>query len=245
MYTVNIRHLFNLHRSQVIQLTLLGVLLVGCAENAGAQGQGYVRKHLEFYDDKPVHFGFLFAMPVNRYVVKTSDAYVSDTTVALFSPVTTAFRMGFTISKVLSEHFDIRTTPSVTLYGRTLTYQYANSKRDKIRESTWVEVPLLLKYKSKRRVNTRMYLIGGVTFGFETNVKNKIRFGADQLNTNKSDITLDYGVGLERFFEFFKFAPELRFSHGLINMVPSTGMQTTPGIERLTTHAISIYLNFE
>ncbi len=244
MHAANIRHLFDLHRAQVT-LALPLLLLAGCFTQVAGQGKGYVRKHLEFYDDRPVHFGFLFAMPVTRYSVRTGDSYVGDSTLALYSPATTAFRMGFTISKVLSPEFDIRTTPSVTLYGRTVTYQYPNQKLDKIRESTWVEVPLLLKYKSKRRANTRMYLLGGVTFGIETNVKNKIRFGAEQLNTKRSDITLDYGVGLERFFEFFKLAPELRFSHGLINMLNATGTRTMPGAARVTTHAVTLYLNFE
>lgn len=236
--------MFDLRRAQVVPVFFL-LFFWGSISTLLGQGQGYVRKHLEFYDDKPIHFGFLFAMPVARYAVRTSDTYLSDSTVALYSPAATAFRMGFTISKVLDEHFDIRTTPSVTLYGRTLTYNYPNLKQDKVRESTWIEVPLLLKYKSKRRVNTRMYVLAGTTLGFETNVRNKIRFGAEQLNTRRADITLDYGVGLERFFEFFKLAPELRFSHGLLNMIPDSGVQTMQGVRRLTTHTVSVYLNFE
>ena len=244
MYSVNFWHLFDLRRAQVIPALAI-LLIAGSFSQVAAQGQGYVRKHLEFYDDKPIHFGFLFAMPISRYVARTSELYVSDSTLALYSPASTAFRMGFTITKVIDNHFDIRTTPSVTLYGRTLTYEYPNLTRDKVRESTWIEVPLLLKYKSKRRVNTRMYVLAGATFGIETNVRNKVRFGSEQLNTRRSDITLDYGVGLERFFEFFKLAPELRFSHGLINMIPDSGVQTTQGLRRLTTHSVSLYLNFE
>lgn len=244
MYAVNIWHLFHLRRAQVVPV-FLWLFLLGASDQVSAQGRGYVRKHLEFYDDKPIHFGFLFAMPVARYVARTSDAYVSDSTLALYSPASSAFRMGFTINKTLAPHFDLRTTPSVTLYGRRLTYEYPNIQRDRIRESTWIEVPLLLKYKSKRRVNTRMYLIAGATFGFETNVRNKIRFGTEQLNTRRGDVTLDYGVGLEQFFEFFKLAPELRFSHGLVNMIPAGGVQTTQGLRRLTTHSITVYLNFE
>lgn len=244
MHAVNIWHLFDLHRAQVVPALFLLVIAAGFTPAAG-QGKGYVRKHLEFYDDKPLHFGFLFAMPVTRYSVRTDDSYVGDSTLALYSPATTAFRMGFTISTVLSPEFDLRTTPSVTLYGRTVTYEYPNLKQDKIRESTWVEVPLLLKYKSKRRANTRMYLLAGTTIGIETNVKNKIRFGAEQLNTRRADITLDYGVGLERFFEFFKLAPELRFSHGLVNMLRPTGVKTMPGAARVTTNAVTLYLNFE
>lgn len=244
MHSVNVRNLLHLRRTQISFFAFL-LLLSANPFHATAQGKGYVRKHLEFYDDKPIHFGFLFAMPVTHYNARIDDSFVSDTTLALYSPITTAFRMGFTINKVLTPEFDLRTTPSITLYDRTLTYHYANVKQDKVRESTWIEVPLLLKYKSKRRVNQRMYVLAGVTFGIETNVKNKVRFGAEQLNTRRSDITLDYGVGFERFFEFFKLAPELRFSHGLVNMIPTTGIRTMTSVRRLTTHAVTVYLNFE
>lgn len=243
MHSVNVWHLFDLRRTQVSILLIF--LLWGTSFTASAQGKGYVRKHLEFYDDKPIHFGFLFALPFTRYNARIDDGYVSDTALALYSPITSAFRMGFTINKVLTPEFDIRTTPSVTLYDRKLTYQYANRELDKIRESTWIEIPLLLKYKSRRRVNHRMYLLTGVTLGIETNVKNKVPTGSQQLNTRRSDLTLDYGVGFERFFEFFKLAPELRFSHGLINMNPGSGIQTMPNVRRLTTHAVTVYLNFE
>ncbi len=243
MHSSDLRYLFGLYRSKVSGLLLLFSFFASFP--VLGQGKGYVRRHLEFYDDKPLHFGFLFALPVARYSPRFDAGYTNDSTLALSSPAKTAFRMGFTINHALSRHFDIRTTPSVSLYGRELVYNGPASEKRKIRESTWIEIPLLLKYKSVRRNNSRMYLLAGTTIAIETNVKNKVRFGEEQLNTKKADLTLDYGVGFEQFFEFFKFTPELRFSHGLVNMIETFGPQTTPGIRRLTTNTISIYLNFE
>jgi len=240
MHSSYIRYLLCLSGTKIILL----LFLLSGTETYG-QGTGYVRRHLEFYDDKPTHFGFLFAIPVTRYKLRYNAAYNTDSTVALYSPGKTAFRMGFTINQVLSRHFDIRTTPSISLYGKEIVYHYPSSEKRKIRESTWIEVPLLVKYKSLRRINTRMYLLAGGSIAIETNVKNKVRFGEEQLNTRRADFTLDYGVGFERFFEFFKFTPELRFSHGLINLIQPQGAQTTPGIGRITSHTLTLYLNFE
>lgn len=243
MHTINLRDLFHLHWGKII----IGILfLCVFSQEVEAQGQGYVRRHLEYYDDKPIHYGILFAVPMTRYNIRHSDSFATtDSAYLIQSPLKGAFRMGFTINAYLNERFDIRTTPSVSLYEREVKYSYPNSpdKTDK-RESTWLEIPLLVKYKSKRRVNTRMYMIAGVTMGIETNVK-RSRGGAGstgRLDTQTSDFTLDYGVGYERFFEFFKFAPELRFSHGLKNVFQGSA---NSGINRLTTHTVTLYLNFE
>ena len=87
-------------------------------------------------------------------------------------------------------------------------------------------------------------MVAGVTMGIETNVK-RSKAGAGstgRIDTQTSDFTLDYGVGYERFFEFFKFSPELRFSHGLKNVFQGS---SNTGINRLTTHTVTLYLNFE
>lgn len=247
MHTINLRDLLHLYRTKIIiSFAVLCVL----SQEVKAQGQGYKRRHLEYYDDKPIHYGILFAMPFTSYNIRHSDSFIpGDSAYLIQSPMKTAFRMGFIINAYLNERFDIRTTPSVSLYERQVKYSYPNSP-DKIdkRESTWLEIPLLVKYKSKRRVNTRMYMIAGVTLGLETNVKKSTAgtgSAGGRLDTQTSDFTLDYGVGYERFFEFFKFAPELRFSTGLKNVLNPSKNSSAVGIGKLTTHTVTLYLNFE
>lgn len=244
MHITYLRDLFNLRRTQVI----IGILaLLMAAQEAQSQGIGYRRKHLEYYDDKPIHYGILFAVPFTRFNIKHSNDFATkDTAFVIQSPTNAAFRMGFTVNAYLNEHFDLRTTPAVSLYERHVKFSYPNgTERTEKRESTWIEVPLLLKYKSVRRVNSRMYMIAGVTLGIETNVKRNRGGGATALNTKSSDFSIDYGIGYEQFFEFFKFAPELRFSHGLTNMlVPGTN-SVANGISRMRTHTVTLYLNFE
>ena len=246
MHTTHLRNLFYLRRPQIVFFLLLGLITT---EKVQAQGTGYIRRHLEFYDDKPIHYGFLFAMPVTRFTIRHSDKFMeSDSAYSIVSPAQGAFRMGFTVNAFLTDHFDIRTTPSISLYERRVKFNYpGGTEKIESRESTWIEIPLLLKYKSTRRVNTRMYMVAGVTLGIETNVK-RSRSNAsisNQLDTRTSDFTVDYGVGFEQFFQFFKFAPELRFSHGLVNMLQPANNTSSIGLNRLTSHTVTLYLNFE
>jgi hypothetical protein len=49
-------------------------LFVGCSiESTQAQGLGYKRRHLEHYDDKVLHYGFNFSLPISRYQFVRSD----------------------------------------------------------------------------------------------------------------------------------------------------------------------------
>ncbi|RYZ87783.1 MAG: PorT family protein [Proteobacteria bacterium] len=246
-----VRHRVDIHWSKVACLhaaVMVGLLLL--SQVAAAQSTyKYIRKHKEDYDDKLVHFGFYYALPFTRYNVTYSPAFLNtaDPTLRITSPNNAGFRVGFTFNAFMNDNFDFRSNPGVSIYSRSVNYAVASGDdKSDLRESTWVELPFLIKYKSARRVNSRMYLVAGASVGIETNVRRREALSQGRLNTNTTDLSVEYGVGFEQFFEFFKFAPELRFSHGIPNAFNGgvTGTSSA-GIQRLTTHTVTIYLNFE
>jgi hypothetical protein len=249
MHTPYLRRQFDLRGQKIALLVLLGLCWVAKSTPARAQNALNQRRFMEFYDDKTIHYGFFFAAPFTRFNVRHSEAFVNaDSTTSIVSPTQPGFRMGFVFNVGLSRRFDFRITPTVSIYGRSVQYAFAGgSERTQLRESTWVEVPLLFKYKSERRGNTRMYVVGGLAFGIEANVRRKENLGLyrERLATKTADVTVEYGVGLERFFEFFKFSPELRFSHGLVNLLDPNVSAYSQGVSRLTSHTVTLYLMFE
>ncbi|WP_080054456.1 type IX secretion/gliding motility protein PorT/SprT [Spirosoma aerolatum] len=224
---------------------VLGLLLT--VHSQAQTSYKYVRKHLERYDEKEIHYGFFFAAPVTRFSVTYSPEFMTaDSAYRIHSPNKPAFRVGGVINLFLDDRFDLRFTPSVSLFSREVHYDYpGGTSKTETRESTWVDFPLLLKYKSERRNNTRMYLLAGGTFSIESNVRRKELQGASRLSTGTMDFAIEYGIGLEQFFEYFKLAPELRFSHGLVNLFNPTNNAAGVGISKLTTHSVTLYLNFE
>jgi Outer membrane protein beta-barrel domain len=244
MHTTHVWDLFDLYWKKIV----IGLLIsCGLFLSATAQTAGYFRKHQEYYDDKPIHYGFLFALPVTRFHLVHDNSFLTqDTTNRITAPVTIGFRFGFVMNGYLNDHWDIRTTPSVSLYNRAVEYEYSNgTKRRELREATWIEIPLLFKYKSQRRANSRMYMIAGATFGFETNVRKRQVAGSDRLNAKSADLTVDYGFGFEQFLAYTKFSPELRFSHGIVNLYRTNDPNSTGSIRRLTSHTVTLYLMFE
>ena len=244
MHTTHFRDLFDLRWKKIV-LSLL--VIAGSMGSSHAQSSGYFRKHLEHYEDKTVHYGFLFALPMTRFRLVHDNSFLTqDTTNRITAPRTIGFRMGFVVNAFLDDHWDIRTTPSVSLYDRVVEYEYGSGKkRRELREATWIEIPLLFKYKSQRRMNSRMYMLAGATFGFETNVRKRQVPGSDRLNAKSADLTVDYGFGFEQFLAYTKFSPELRFSHGIVNLYRTNDPNSTGSIRRLTSHTVTLYLMFE
>lgn len=227
-------------------------MLLLAAGAALGQGTVYKRKHLEFYDTKPIHYGFFFGLPTSHFSIRHNDNYLkagTDSTLSVTSPSTIGFRMGFLMNVYLSPRFDLRVSPlTLSLYGRGLDYLYNNGgQKRQLRESTWAEFPIMLKYKSERRGNTRMYAVAGLRAGIEANVRRNSQAARRNgvLPIRSTDLSIEYGVGLERFFEYFKFTPELHFSHGLLNMADPTGGLPAQGISRLRTHTVTLYLMFD
>ncbi len=89
-----------------------------------------------------------------------------------------------------------------------------------------------------------MYMAAGfvpsIKVGGRRRKEDPKRLGIDDVN-----LEITYGIGFDLYQSFFKFAPEIRFSHGLKDMIFQNGSNFGRNIERITTHRVSIFLNFE
>jgi hypothetical protein len=207
------------------------------------QGKKYIQMHDEFYDEKPLHFGCMFGLTSSNYYANGFPSVlvnnVTGEPLSLTSPRTFGFQIGGIVNYALSKHVEAKTGLNIALYDRQI--QFANE--DLIsRESTWLEIPMLLKFRSVRRQNHRMYLLTGLKLGLEANVKKK----NTAITANTSELSLEYGIGFERFYRFFKFSPEIRISHGLNNLfVPPGTTNSYSKLSQLNSHTISLIFNFE
>jgi len=249
MFTTHIWHQYNLYRQKVIFFTVFTCIFTAGVDNhLFAQKYVYKRRYDEFYDDKTVHFGFLFGLGSSRFNVYHSENFKSDSIVTVVSPSNFAFQVGGLVNFKLTDRFDFKTGMNISLYGRQVNYRFNNSPDfpPELRESTWLEIPLLLKYKSQRRGNSRMFVDAGFKIGIEANVR-KNAASTRRLDTKTGDLSLEYGIGFEQFFQYFKFTPELRFSHGLTNMfvTPTNNNPYARDIQALNSHTVTLYLMFE
>ena len=201
--------------------------------------------NLPNYDDKILHYGFTIGLNASGFKEQVSKSYFNDTLKGSTPVYTPGFSLGFIVNVRLHEHFDLRFLPTVGFYSRSIKYDFMNSmSKTETIESTFIELPLLLKYKSQRRKNSRMYMIGGLKPSIEAGAKKNQRLPSD-LRTTGFDLCFDYGFGFDLYFALFKFSPEIRFSQGMLNLLNNDPNIYSSSLSKLTSHTISLYLNFE
>lgn len=253
MRTINSRNQFYLHWAKII--ACFAVFFV-TQFRASAQ----VEKHYNLlsYDDKFLHYGFTLASNYSVYRVKHSEAFVNQDEISSVRSIDSySFALGFILNMRLGEFFDLRLLPTVAFYERRVKFRFndvdAFSKKYRIRElsdpsiavfeSSFVEFPLLLKYKAQRRGNHRMYMVGGLKPGIRVGGGKKKT--NDQLLTKNFDLSLEAGFGLDIYYPLFKFSPELRFSLGLKNLYEKNNNVLAESIDELSSYTVTLYFLFE
>ncbi len=206
-------------------------------------------QNLPYYDDKWFRPGFFVAMNYATYRIEHHPEFFLPQrldSVKAINPIgSPGITLGFIANLRLHDQVDLRFNPGVSFMQRGVEYDFANG--DVISESvenTYLEFPLLLKVRSMRRDNWRVYLVGGAKYGVEVGSRRKERT-EEQLRTTPNDLTLEFGFGFDIYFEMFKFAPEIRFSHGLVNLLNDDPNIYAQSLLHLKTQTVTLYLNFE
>ncbi|MFN3999920.1 porin family protein [Algoriphagus sp.] len=221
-------------------------------------------------DDKFISYGFFLAGHTATYQIKYSEAFFDPTNTAnnriysIFPKYTPGFSLGFIGILRFHDQVNLLFTPKISFYEYRTDINYFDPQttnvpgndnttgnnlgyrtEELVNEATMVELPLLFKYRSQRFNNTRMYFIGGGSYQFRT--KSQDEANLDPIVTRGQDFTVEMGMGFEIYFKFFKFAPEIRFSHGLNNIyyAEKTPAEIRDAISSIKRKGITIYLNFQ
>jgi hypothetical protein len=267
MATTHIRHKLHLHGAQIKRLALLGLvgLLVPTAALAqrkasskATRGKGgtvksITVKNLPAYDERWFHPGMYVAFTGSRFIIEQSDLYIRNQNITANSVISPSLGVGFIGDARLGNPespFILRFAPGVSFLTRRVEFRprnYPNPDSIVTQEvtSTVIQFPLLLKYQSDRRRNTRAYMIAGLSPSLTASSRRSDPL-RNQLRALNSDLTVEYGVGLDLFYPLFKLAPELRFSHGLRNLLVQGDKDVfSRSLQSMSTNSVTLYLNIQ
>ncbi|MES2387935.1 MAG: porin family protein [Bacteroidota bacterium] len=218
------------------------------------KGRGF---NLPDFDNRPIHYGFFLALNYSSFSLKHSALFVQGGQGPPGKPAFQSinpiggpgFTTGFILNARLHEVLDLRILPTVAFYSRYVEFTYQgipDSVDNQLNQSTYafLELPFLIKYKSQRRHNTRMYMIGGIKPSVEVGAK-RDEIGNSYLRVNSSDLTLEYGFGFDFYYPLFKLSPEIRFSYGINGMKYPDDNAYANNIRNFYTRTVTLYLNFE
>ena len=254
---------------------LITIILFFCL-SASAFAQTQKVKNLTTFDDKKLHFGFTIGVNTMDFRLEhyrpiglnpefsewTGNMYNEESPIDSVSVVQADVAEqvpGLTVAIVsslrLGEYFDLRFLPGLSFGERRLTYNVPiydiNETSSKALEyysikSTYIDLPLLVKYKSSRLNNQRPYLIAGPAFRVDISKTGK----EELVRVKRGGFYLEGGIGWDNYLRFFRLSTELKVSLGLGNMLNSGPDETqrqyyTTAVKKLTSNVFTLSFHFE
>ena len=250
------------------------ILLLYLSVNTFAQTQRV--KNLTTFDDKKLHFGFTIAVNTMDFRLEhyhpigtnpefsewtggtIGDEALIDSATIVQGDIAEQVP-GLTVAIIsnlrLGEYFDLRFLPGLSFGERRLVYNVPvydnnNVSSEPLKyysvKSTYIDLPLLLKYKSSRLNNQRPYIIAGPALRVDiskTGVEDLVR-------VKRSGFYVEAGIGWDSYLRFFRLSTELKVSLGLGNMLNAGPNETqrqyyTTAIKKLTSNIFTLSFHFE
>lgn len=231
-------------------------------------------QNMRNYNQQPYHFGFILAANQMNFTLKPIDdlSFVKWTgtqlpedpglvnidyaqILSINAKPTPGFTIGILGSLLLHHYVDMRFTPSLSFGERILTYDILtvsglDTSRfvlDKNISSTLIEFPLDFKYRSKRLNNFDAYILAGVNYTLDLASQKKAEQNSNTttVKINKSDVTIDVGVGIDFYTQYFKFGVEVKMGYGLFNLIKQEDNLYTNSIESLNSKLFQFSFTFE
>ena len=172
-------------------------------------------------------FGFNLGLNYSNTQVKSSDPSVNYTNGA-------GFRIGVLLDWKLSKHLSFSPKIELAFHSTKITVA-----KKTIGEEVYEIYPVVLDfaphitYKLMDKKNAP-YLLLGPSFKIPLNGSNGVKYA-----THRSSLALDFGFGLDKKLTYFNFAPELRYSIGLMNL---SGINV---VKQLYFHNVTLVMNFK
>lgn len=206
-----------------------------------------------WYDDKLLHFGFSLGFNAMDFRVTPNNEYYR---IDSLLPEVAVISPGINIQIVMdyrpATHWDIRFLPGVSFGQRNVIFfknQLVFDDQQKI-ESSFLEFPVLLKYKGTRLNNVRPYLVGGLNYRVDLAArKEPAEEEKIYLRLKSNDLYYELGAGMDFYLPYFKFSIELKMSNGLRDILvhdpTSGGPQYTNSIEKMKSQIWVLSFHFE
>ncbi|NQV01209.1 MAG: PorT family protein [Bacteroidia bacterium] len=254
----------------IIPLLFLQVALISIKGSA----QRFSVPNMPMYDNERFHFGFVLGANMSYVTIKPitdmntriwDSNYIPDILPlpdsAMILSIEGVPTPGFVISIVsdmkLGEYFNLRFIPSLSFGDRDLVYNLETFRDGdtsiisitKRIPSTYINIPLEIKYKSKRYRNFRTYLMTGVqyTLDLASQAKKREQKSTDQkiVKFNQNDLYVQAGIGFDFYNEWFKFGVEIKMLYGLMDVLTHENNIYTDGIAKLNSKIFQLSLSFE
>lgn len=210
--------------------------------------------NLQKYDKQRFHFGFMIGFNQFDFTMRSKANLAEyDSLMKVYTSPLSGFNLGIVTNLRLGDYFDLRFIPGLAFGDRQIRYSlqyYDGIEYETIKniESVYLDFPLMVKFKSSRMHNVRVYVIGGVQYSRDL-ISNARKQASNNQETfvkiYPNDFQTQAGVGFDFYLTYFKFSAELKMSFGMNNILKMEENMFATSVTSLKSRIIQISFLFE
>ena len=210
-------------------------------------GQRELPQNNPNYDMQTYHFGFILGYSQQKLNIRYSEFMNNyNDYLQILSDYEPGFNVGIIMDFKIKNNFNIRVTPSFNFTDQKIYYNSVNYSVSQPQNSglSNFELPIYLKYRSDRINNGRLYVLLGPKLSIDMSSFEKLSDN-ENLEFKSQNYSLDIGFGIDIYFKYFKFAPEIKYSYGITNILEKQHNEYDSYLNSLSSRSILISLTFE
>lgn len=204
-------------------------------------------RYFKDFERKSYYFGINLGFNRTGFSLSRSGFFINNDSVRVTEGRSElGLNMHMIANLKIGDYFDFRFIPGFSFAQRGLEFTNVQTSvvANRKIESVFVEMPLQLRYKSMPYKDKRMFMLAGVKYSYDVQTNSKSR--RSLLKISPHDFQYEFGFGIQMFYPYFIFSPEIKFSKGLSNLLIYDNSRNEARIlEKVRTEIISISLNFE
>lgn len=227
----------------------LAVVLVLICASMQANAQLFTKEKVlnkENIDKKRWSWGYYLGF--NNYGFKID--YVTQNEIDVTRNV--GFNVGLVGNLRINDYLDLRLEPGVVFANRNLEFPRVEEdfKSEREIKSSYVHIPLLIKFSSKRINNFKPFIVGGasISHNLSSNEDNPNDNSAGEFRMKTNVTNLEVGFGIDFYFEYFKFTPSVRGVFALSNELVHDNDPESPwtsDMESMKSRGIFVNFTFQ
>jgi hypothetical protein len=202
------------------------------------------------FKNKQYYFGITLAYNSSNYKIMRSEDFLVTDDIALVESVRgPGLNLGLVTNLKIGDYFDIRLLPTLSFATRNINYTGSSSDIqffDRKMDPVFVEAPLQFRYKSETYRDMKMYILGGIKYIFDVSSESRTKSDFNLVKIAPSDFAFEVGVGMQFYFPYFIFSPEIKFSQGISNtLIYNKDILQSTILDRVLSRSFTFSLHFE
>jgi len=207
-------------------------------------------ENLPTFDQRKLHYGFYLGLNQNDFKLNLRNSSIANADITV-SP-SAGFNVGLIADLRFHKNLNLRFEPGLVTNSKKIYFNHLVNPRDSVREigSTYLHVPVLLKFSTDRYKNIRPYVLGGISYdyNFSSNEANQDDNSSGEFRMKTHNFMYEVGVGIDIYLYFFKFSPSIRGVFAINNEVKyddNPNSQWTSPINFMGTRGVFLTFAFE